>query len=123
MRKNIHIQGIIFFVLMTVTLGVRAQTVTLTFTGRDAGYHYVRLNKVVINNLTKNWQEIIWWPDTVLTMQNGTGIDDYAENGGFALSQNNPNPFSGTTDVTLTIAEEGMVALKIADMNGRASES
>ncbi len=75
---------------------------------------------MVINNLTKNWQEIIWWPDTTLTMQNGTGIEDYAEDGGFALSQNNPNPFSGTTDVSLTVAEEGKVQLEIADMNGRA---
>ena len=74
---------------------------------------------MVINNLTKNWQEIIWWPDTTLTMQNGTGIENYAENGGFALSQNNPNPFSGTTDVSLTVAEEGKVQLEIADMNGR----
>lgn len=103
------------------TLG--AQTVTLTFTGRDAANHYVQLNKVVITNLTKSWQETIWWPDTVLQMQNGTGIDDYAENGGFTLSQNNPNPFSGTTDVTLTVVEEGDVNLDIAEVNGRIVET
>ena len=119
MKKSIGIRYILFFSLMMITFGLSAQTVTLKFTGRDAGNHYVRLNKVVIKNQTKNWQETIWWPDTVLTMQNGTGIDDYTENGDFALSQNNPNPFSGTTDVTLTIAEEGGVILLITDMNGR----
>ena len=119
MKRYLSIAGIFFFVLMAGTVGMTAQTVTLKFTGRDAGNQYVRLNKVVINNLTKNWQETIWWPDTVLTMQNGTGIDDYTENEGFTLSQNNPNPFSGTTDVTLTVAEEEAVTLQIADVNGR----
>ena len=119
MKRHLNITGILFFIIMTGTVGMTAQTVTLKFTGRDVENQYVRLNKVVINNLTKNWQETIWWPDTVLTMQNGTGVDDYTENGGFALSQNNPNPFSGTTDVTLTVAEEGAVTLHIADVNGR----
>ena len=119
MKRHLNITGILFFIIMTGTVGMTAQTVILKFTGRDVENQYVRLNKVVINNLTKNWQETIWWPDTVLTMQNGTGVDDYTENGGFALSQNNPNPFSGTTDVTLMVAEEGAVTLHIADVNGR----
>ena len=108
-------------ILAIGTLG--AQTVTLTFTGRDAANHYVQLNRVSITNLTKSWQETIWWPDTVLQMQNGTGIDDHIANGGFALSQNNPNPFSGTTDVTLTVVEDGDMNLDIAEMNGRIVET
>ena len=96
-----------------------AQTVTLTFTGRDAAEHWIQLNRVVITNLTKSWQETIYWPDTTLTMQNGTGIDESVANGGFALSQNNPNPFSGTTDVNLTVADAGAVTLEIVDGNGK----
>lgn len=118
MRK-VLLSIVVFLVIGT--LG--AQTVTLTFTGRDAANHYVQLNKVVISNLTKSWQETIWWPDTVLQMLNGTGIDDHITNGGFALSQNNPNPFSGTTDVTLTVVEDGDVDLDIADVNGRIVET
>ena len=119
MKKNLSIKGTLFFITLATTLGLNAQTVTLKFTGRGSDNSYIRLNKVVINNLTKSWQETIWWPDTTLTMQNGTGIDDYAENSGFSLSQNNPNPFSGTTEVSLNVVEEGQVHLIIADMNGR----
>ena len=93
------------FLFMFVCAAVFAQTVTLTFTAQDAGNHYVQLNRVAISNLTKGWQEIISWPDTVLTMQDGTGVDDYTENGGLALSQNNPNPFDGATFVNLKVAE------------------
>ena len=96
-----------------------AQTVTLTFTAQDAENHYVQLNRVAIANLTKGWQEIISWPDTVLTMQDGTGVDDYTENGGLALSQNNPNPFDGATFVNLKVAEQGNVAIEITDITGR----
>ena len=56
-------------------------------------------------------------------MQNGTGIDESVANGGFRLSQNNPNPFSGTTDVNLTVADAGAVTLEIVDGNGKIVET
>ena len=117
MRKNL-------FSLMSailLPLGMMAQTVTLTFTGKDANYNRVQLDHVAITNLTKGWQETLYWPDTTLTMQNGTGIHD-VETGrapSLQLSQNNPNPFNGTTDVLLTVADAGMVVLEITDANGR----
>ena len=105
--------------LLMLCVSIMAQSVTLTFTGKDANNNRVQLDRVSITNLTKGWQETIYWPDTTLTMQNGTGIDDYANNDGFVLSQNNPNPFDGTTNVLLTVADAGMVVLEIADANGR----
>ena len=112
-----------FIAIALMGVAAFAQTVTLTFTGRDAADHYVQLNRVSITNLTKGWQETIYWPDTTLTMQNGTGIDESVANGGFALSQNNPNPFTGTTDVNLTAADPGAVTLKIVDGNGKIVET
>ena len=106
-------------IALTLSVGF-AQTVTLTFTGRNTAGDYVQLNRVDIINLTQGWQETISWPDTTLTMQNVTGIDD-VETQNFAslhLSQNNPNPFSGITDVLLTVADAGMVVLEIANANG-----
>ena len=96
-----------FIAIALVGVVAFAQTITLTFTGRDAADHYVQLNRVSITNLTKGWQETIYWPDTTLTMQNGTGIDESVANGGFVLSQNTPNPFTGTTDVNLAVVDAG----------------
>ena len=102
---------------------------TITFTGRDAGSRYVQLNRVVVTNLTKGWQQTLFWPDTALTMestvQNGiTGIGDVETQriASLQLSQNNPNPFNATTEVRLTMAEIGDVTLSITDMNGRVVE-
>ncbi len=122
MKKQItqSIVGIIALLFLFVAVQVQAQSVTLTFTGKDANNNWVQLDRVSITNLTRGWQETIYWPDTTLTMQNGgTGIDDYANNGGFVLSQNNPNPFNGTTDVLLMVADAGTMTMDIADVNGR----
>lgn len=113
--------GIISFVFLFGSL--QAQTITLVFTGRDAANRYVQLNRVTITNLAKGWEETLYWPDTVLTIQNETGIDESIANGGFNLSQNNPNPFSGTTDVNLTVVDAGEVTLEIADVNGHVVET
>ncbi|MBP5400383.1 MAG: hypothetical protein J6Y35_01995 [Bacteroidales bacterium] len=119
MRKQ-FLSIIIGTIVLAFLFGaLQAQTVTLTFTGKDANNQYVQLNRIAITNLTKGWQETIYWPDTTLTMQNTTGIGESVANGGFGLSQNNPNPFSGTTDVNLTVADVGAVTLEIVDGNGR----
>lgn len=95
------------------------QVVTLTFTARDANNAYCRLDSVSIVNHTQGWQETLYWPDTILTMQDRTGIDEGAFSGSFGLSQNNPNPFNCVTDVNLTLVEYGAVTMEIADINGR----
>ena len=124
MKKQITQSIVGIIALLFLFVAVQAQSVTLTFTGKDANNNRVQLDRVSITNLTKGWQETIYWPDTTLTMQNGgTDIDDYANNGGFVLAQNNPNPFNGTTDVLLTVADAGAVTMEITDVNGRIVET
>ncbi len=96
---------------------VSAQTVSLTFTGRDATNRYVQLNKVVVTNLTKSWQETIYWPDTVLTLTNKTGISDVQEQGIGLFSY--PNPFNGTSSVLLTIPQSEEVYMAVYNITGQ----
>lgn len=94
-----------------------AQTVTLTFTGRDGGNNHLEFDYVSVTNVTKGWQEYLFWPDTVLTLQNNTGISDVMTDPAFSL-QLSPNPFDDATEVTLSVVEEGVVHLEIVDVNG-----
>ena len=112
-----------FSLLTLMCIFAAAQTVTLTFTGRDADNRYVKLDRVVVTNYTRGWQKTITWPDTALTLQNTAGTVLMAENDGFALSQNNPNPFNAFTDVMLKVSERDEVALSITDINGRVVET
>lgn len=108
----------ITFSLLLIT--VSGQTLTLTFTGRDANDEYLRTSRVVINNLTRGWQETLSWPDTILMLQSETGIEDISNQWqALRLGQNNPNPFEGTTFVNMTVPEPGNVKVEITDILGR----
>lgn len=96
-----------------------AMAQTVTFTGRDKNNNYVELDRVVITNYTQGWQETIFYPDTTISIQDFSDNDDFTENGRCYLSQNYPNPFASSTDVNLTVENDGMVTLVIADVNGR----
>ena len=114
MKKIFTFIGMVFLFAV-----VSAQTVTLTFTGRDASNQHVPLNRVVVSNLTRGWQETLLWPDTVLEMTDHTGIAETFHETSLRLSQNNPNPFDGTTFVNLNVTEPGDVSLVITDITGR----
>jgi len=95
-----------------------AQVTILTFSGKDANNNYVRLDSVVISNITKSWQETIYYPDTILIM-NGTGIEEYGTTPRFALSQNIPNPFNGISDFSLQLPEDNAVTISVFDLTGK----
>ena len=120
MRKHL----LIALATLLAATSLCAQTVTLQFTGRDAADHYVQLDSVIITNLTRNWQETVFWPDTTLTLQVGTGVENVGTGcvSSLQLSQNNPNPFSGVTEVELSVADKGKVTLEISDLSGRLVE-
>ena len=125
MKKQIL--SIIFgAIVLAFLLGtLQAQPVTLTFTGRDAASQYIQLDMVSVTNVTRGWQEYLFWNDTVLVMDNQIGIHEVETRHGTSLqlSQNNPNPFVGTTDVHLAVADAGTVTLEIADVNGKIVET
>ena len=113
-----------FVVVSLFFLTVAAQTVTLTFSGRDAQNHYVQLTQVTVANVTRGWQETLVWPDTILVLQNQSGIEETdGVPSSLRLSQNNPNPFNGTTDVFLTVADAGRMILELTDTKGRLVET
>ena len=111
----------IFSILLATVFYATAQTTTLTFTGRNQNNGYVQLDHVIIKNLTKDWQETLYWPDTVLTMTY-TGIENLAganDNLPLQIMQNNPNPFDGSTYAMLILAKDGDVSVEITDVTGR----
>ena len=113
MKKFIIFTTVVLFYIVGLS-----QTVMLTFTGRDAHNLFIPFDRVEISNVTQNWLETIFYPDTILVM-GGTGIEENAFTKGFALVQNNPNPFETNTNVTLATSEAGEVTMEMLDINGR----
>ena len=96
---------------------VNAQ-VTLFFTGSDNLDQYVQPHHVVVENVTQDWRDTLYYPDTILIMS-GVGLPDYETVSAFSVSQNVPNPFDGVTDFTLTMPSEDKAVIEVFDMTGK----
>jgi len=112
-------------VIMALSVGLaQSVTVALTFTGQDSTNNtYVQLSRIEITNLSQGWTDTLTYPDTIAILTIGNGIEDNAQKMSFGLFQNNPNPFTGSTDINLMVADMGTVTLEITDMNGRIVET
>ena len=98
---------------------VSAQVRTITFTGRDqTSQYHIPLSKVTVFNLDQLWEEVLCYPDTVMTM-GSVGIEDHEHPTGLRLMQNVPNPFNGATEFVLVLPKENEVVLEIYDISGR----
>ncbi|MBR4217759.1 MAG: hypothetical protein IKR71_01775, partial [Bacteroidales bacterium] len=116
---------IILFISMIFNMFVAAaqELVTLSFTGETESHLYQQLDSVKIDNLTREWSEVIYYPDTILHL-NTVGVAQYQQaDEQIKLYQNIPNPFNGITDFNIALAEKSTVSLIIYDINGKQSAS
>ncbi|MBP5710358.1 MAG: hypothetical protein J6W84_05215 [Bacteroidales bacterium] len=109
--------------IIMICIAIKGQnTTTIIFTGEDQHGQWVQLHNVVVENITKQWQIPLYYPDTILILKNQVGINDeeanVSQNGALAVSVS-PNPFNGSTEAELTVIEEGTAQMKINDINGR----
>ena len=114
MKKTFTLMAAMLLISM-----VSAQTITLQFAGVDGGNQRVEFDHVKVRNITQGWWETLQWPEDTMIVMNVTGIKNFTAESCFALSQNNPNPFEGTTVASLTVAEKGTMAVDITDITGR----
>ena len=94
----------------------------LSFTGKDILGQHVKLHHVDIHNVTQDWIQTIYYPDTTLELTY-VGIEDHhtstPESKGLSLSQNIPNPFDGSTRFSVHLPYNDDVNISIYDINGR----
>ncbi len=108
----------LFIWIVLCCFGTLTAQTTLTFTGKDNLDNYVQLHHVVVENLTQNWADTLYYPDTILILS-GAGLNDYENVSAFSLSQNVPNPFDGVTDFTMALPCEDKVVIEVFDMAGK----
>lgn len=117
--KHTRFVTTILTILSATIFTLQAQDqATLRFTGQNQNGQHVTLSTVTVENVTWHWQEMLYYPDTVLTI-GPVGIHDpQSEGKGVRLFQNVPNPFNGMTDFVLHLPEASAVTLEICELNG-----
>ncbi len=110
---------VMLFACVACCANAFAQIRTVTFAGRDrTNQYHIPLSRVNVFNLDQLWEEVLYYPDTVLIL--GTvGVEDYDSRQNVQLMQNVPNPFDGTTEFALQLPDGGDVFLEIYDITGK----
>ena len=108
----------IVFLLLFLCLGTFSQEITVRFTGRLNGTNYCQLDSVAVINLSRNWTEMIEYPDTIIVL-GGTGDAELNVASAQGLGQNVPNPFDCETRVELSLSQREDVRLQLLDASGR----
>lgn len=107
---------VIIFSCFVCMSSVFAQ-ITLTYTGKSNLNTYVQPHHILVENLTRNWSDTLYYPDTTLVLSE-VGIKDHIEEV-FSVFQNVPNPYYGETEFSLTIPYDDQVSIMIVDVTGR----
>lgn len=124
---------IIALIFMLSAFGQK-QSLELTFTAVN-NTAYVQLDSIKVMNRTQGGEAMIYWPDTILSVEITTGdillyigyssgspvgiheMNQNREN--FQVFQNYPNPVKDQSLVSLYIPEKGTLNIMVADIQGR----
>ncbi|HSG67280.1 MAG TPA: fibrobacter succinogenes major paralogous domain-containing protein [Bacteroidales bacterium] len=107
-----------FTILSLLGLIALGQTIDLTFTAID-NESYIKLDSIKVMNRTQVGDTVLYWPDTVLTL-NFVGENEISnEDNAFRIFQNYPNPVVDHTAVTMYIPKKDKVSIFVTDILGR----
>jgi len=90
----------------------------LSFSAIENAY-YVQLDSIKVMNRTQNCDTVMYWPDTVLILDQQVGIIEHSNESEFVVFPNYPNPVINHTTITFCIPEKEKVNVLISDMIGR----
>jgi hypothetical protein len=118
--KKIFFSSIFFFCF----LSQYGQTITLSFSAKDSlTQDLLVLDSVNILNLDQNCDTTLYDPVYGLVLDSvwQVSIEDPAsfKSASFMVSQNVPNPFIGTTLVSVYLKNEGPMSLAVYDLQGK----
>ncbi len=106
---------LIVSICMVCNIALSQESLRLTFTGRIGEGYYQRLDGVGIRNVTRDWAEVIYYPDTTLVISSPTNVDEHE---GFESVNVAPNPFQGESHVSFYVEKPAHVILTVYGLMG-----
>ncbi len=113
-------QLILGILVCTISLfvEVKAQSITLSFTGIKYG-RYVPIDSILIVNFYAGCDTTLYYPSTSLTINTLGSGDHPSDPSNFIVFQNVPNPSGKVTTIRLFQPAAGEVSVVIANLRGR----
>jgi len=117
--KKVTLSLLLFALIFAGEAVGQKAIIELTFSAVNNDQH-IQMTSVKVWNLTRQCDTVLYYPDTVLTI-NYVGINE-PDNGiqnRFTVFQNFPNPFTTSTSVEIYIPGEDRVDISVSDLMGR----
>ena len=109
---------IVLTLFVLTSVNSQSSAIRLTFTAQDNNDNYIELGEIKIINRTQGGDTTLYYPDTVLVLNN-VGINDLYKPGEFILQQNYPNPVIDKTTIDIYVPAEDKVCITVSDIYGR----
>ena len=94
---------------------VGQETLTLTFSGRRGDDRYQRLDYLTVRNTVRDWQDILYYPDTTFVINLLTSVDDFLDSD---LIRVTPNPFHGESRIAVEMPLSSQLTISVYDLSG-----
>ena len=94
---------------------VGQESLTLTFSGRRGDDRYQRLDYLTVRNTVRDWQDILYYPDTTFVINLFTGVDDFFDSD---LIRVTPNPFYGESRIGIEMPLSSQLTILVYDLTG-----
>lgn len=108
--------GVLFiFLTMFANFLVGQETLTLTFSGRRGDGRYQRLDYLTVRNTVRDWQDILYFPDTTFVINLFTSVVDFLDSD---LIRVTPNPFHGETQIAVEMPLSSQITISVYDLSG-----
>ena len=114
MKKSLKLLAVFCLLLAQTAF---SQNVNLKFKGATTEGRYVKLDSVKVENISRSWVETLVYPDTILSLST-TGIEE-VENDMSSLLMAYPNPFQGTTSISLTLLQSEVLTMQVYNLTGQ----
>ncbi len=115
--KKLFVLSIISLMMISVNFGQKP-SIDLSFTSvNDTAW--IQMDSIRLVNRTLGGDTVLYYPDTVLSV-NYVGISEISNKmKGFQVFQNYPNPVTNQTKITMFVPEKDNISVIVADMLGR----
>lgn len=92
------------------------ESLRLSFTGRIGDGYYQRMDCIGIRNVTRDWVEVIYYPDTILLVSSPVNVEEHETSSPTIVT---PNPFHGETHVSFNVEKPSPVIITTYGLSGK----
>ena len=108
------------FTLLTLCLiflvGTAQNSLNVTFRTQNRAGVPVPVDSITIENLTRGWVEVLYFPDTTYQLNVGMDVPDQPEGNRMQVM---PNPFDGKTSIRVYTHKDEKAQVMLLNLNGK----